>query len=119
MRISPGDEANSDDQSKHTHDGRRDAVQLPCQRNAPRPCDQNEGSDDAGCHGMSDRERDASSRGVAQHVLVILRVDRCQNDPGAQRNGDATCAIDFALPLTCWRARGETLQGKRGTGSIS
>ena len=106
-RVSPSDEADSDDQSEHAHGRSRGAVQPPRQRNPPRPREQNEGRDGAGQCGIRDRERDASGRGVAPHVLVVLRVDRRQNDSSAQSDGDAPYAVHFALPLACGGARGE------------
>ena len=106
MHVSSNDEANSNDKSKQAHEGRRDIIQSPCERNNPGPCNQNEGSGKAGQRGMRDGKRDASSRGISRNVLVVLCVDRCQNDSCAQRNRDASCAIDFALPLACWYTHG-------------
>ena len=76
MQVSSDDEANSDDKSKHAHEGRRDIVQPPYERNTPGPRNQNEGSDKAGQRGIRDGKCDTSSRGIARHVLIVLGVDR-------------------------------------------
>jgi hypothetical protein len=101
--ICPSDEANSNNQRKNTHERRRDVVQTPCPRNSPRPCNQNEGSGDTRQCRVCNGKSDTSSSGVSRHILVILRVNRCQNNPCAQCNSNPHCAIDFALTLACWR----------------
>lgn len=76
-------------------------VQPPRERNRPGPRDQNKGGDDAGERRIRDGKRDPSGRGVSPNVLVVLRVDRRQDDSCAQRDRDPCRAIEFALPLAC------------------
>ena len=100
-RVSPSDEANSNHHGKNAQDGRCSVIQTPCLGNCPRPRNQNESSDDAGQFRVCNRKCDTSRGGVSQHILVVLRLNRCQNNPRAHRNSNPHCAIGFALTLAC------------------
>jgi len=103
MSISPGDEANSDGHAGNTHGRCRDIIQPPCPRNAPGPCDQEEGGGHTGKHRVCNWEGDTPNCGIAHHVLEVLRVDRRQNNSCAQSNSNAHYAIDILFALACWR----------------
>jgi hypothetical protein len=100
--IGPCDESNSDDHAKNTQGSGHHVVQPPCPGNGPRPRDQGKGSDNARKHRVCDWECDTPNCRISHYILVVLCMNCRQNNPCAQRNSNAHCAVNFILSLACW-----------------
>jgi len=102
------DETYSDYQGKDTHEGRCDIVQPPGPKTTRgHACDQRVSSDGAGQRRVSNGECNASSCSGIRRILVVFRVNFCQNGPHAQHNSKIRYVINLSLSLSLLARRRE------------